>query len=46
MLELAAHPIAHYCAANLTPDHEPGARTGEHPTPIGVTGRDVCIGKG
>jgi hypothetical protein len=30
MLELAAHPVAHHCAADLTPDHEAGSRGSGH----------------
>jgi hypothetical protein len=46
MLELPAHPIAHHCAADLTPDDKASSRTGKHPTTLGIAGRDVGIGEG
>jgi hypothetical protein len=43
VLKLSAHPIAHYCAANLAPDHKTGPRPGER-TGVGE-GNGVGEGK-
>jgi hypothetical protein len=42
MLKLAAHPITHYRAADLTPDHESGPRSGR----AGATRLDTALSAG
>jgi hypothetical protein len=44
MLELSAHPIAHHCAANLTPDHETSSRSGKRTvSTLGTAGLDLRV---
>ncbi len=43
MLELPAHSIAHYCAANLTPHNEARSGTCEHPVTLDIGRLDLGI---